>query len=273
MIQEKDFLYRVPIKNALVTAPGQQVRNPEILVDTEGGKGLSTNDFTAAYKSKLDGIASGANNYTLPTASTTVLGGIKTNYVPKEGGTLFKVNTDTEGNANTYIPGLIHGNDEYLSEIEFTADSYTHTSFDGKNFNSYDQEGTNTCTISLPDKDGTLALTSDCGLLVMYGGIVNNNIDFNGYKQNVLISASGNYNISNWYKSSPVGSVIDIYPYGEINGAITADNKYIFQMMGISSTGLPLIVTKKSINLSSDHYIRLIHISDGVYVCVSVLGY
>ena len=84
---------------------------------------------------------------------------------------------------------------------------------------------------------------------------------------------SGNYNISNWYKSSPVGSVIDIYPYVKINGTITADNKYIFQMMGTSSSGLQQIVTKKSINLSSDHYIRLIHINDGVYVCVSVLGY
>jgi len=130
-------------------------------VDAVSGKGLSTNDFTAAYKSKLDGISSGANNYKLPVASTTALGGIKTNYVPKNGGTLFKVNTDTEGNANTYIPGLIYGNDEHLSEIEFTADSEEHTSFDGKDFNSYDQEGTNICTISLPDKDGTLALTSD----------------------------------------------------------------------------------------------------------------
>lgn len=229
--------------------------------------------MTSEDKNKLDGIQYGANKYTLPVASTTALGGIKTNYVPKNGNTLFKVNTDTEGNANTYIPGLIYGNDEYLSEIEFTADSDEHTSFDGKDFHSYDQEGTDKCTISLPNKDGTLALTSDCGLLVMYGGIVNNNIGFDGYKQNVLISASGNYNISNWYNSSPVGSVMDIYPYAEINGTITADDKYIFQMMGTSSTGLPQIVTKKSINLSNQHYIRLIHISDGVYVCVSVLGY
>ena len=79
--------------------------------------------MSSVDKNKLDGIASGANNYSLPTASTTTLGGIKTNYVPESGGTLFKVNTDTEGNANTYIPGLIYGNDEYLSEIEFTADS------------------------------------------------------------------------------------------------------------------------------------------------------
>ena len=229
--------------------------------------------MTAADKNKLDGIASGANNYTLPLASTTALGGIKTNYVPKSGNTLFKVNTDTEGNANTYIPGLIYGNDEYLSEIEFTADSDEHTSFDGKSFHSYDQEGTEKNLIEIPNKSGTFAITSDCGLLVMNGDIVNNNIGFDGYKQNVLISAPGNYNISNWYDSSPVGSVMDIYPYGEISGTITANNKYIFQMMGNSSSGVPTIVAKKSINLSNSHYIRLIHISDGVYVCVSVLGY
>ena len=389
MIQEKDFLYRVPVKTAPITTPGGQIRNPEILVDVEGGEFMhgnildanSTNklinqsvkdavdnklnesgyvtkdlleaettrateqenslktlisaetgartkgdedlsskikaeqtraegkekeisdklaivngdsntegsfrkaiaDVVAAAPEDLDtlkeiadklaGIQSGANKYTLPVASTTALGGIKTNYVPKSGNTLFKVNTDTEGNANTYIPGLIYGNDEYLSEIEFTADSYEHTSFDGKDFHSYDKEGTDKCTISLPNKDGTLALTSDCGLLVMYGGIANNNIGFDGYKQNVLISKSGNYNISNWYNSSPVGSVMDIYPYGEINGTIIADNKYIFQMMGTSSSGLPQIVTKKSINLSNSHYIRLIHTSDGVYVCVSILDY
>lgn len=117
--------------------------------------------MSSVDKNKLDGIDSGANNYKLPVASINSRGGIKTNYVPKGGGTLFKVNTDTEGNANTCIPGLIYGNDEYLSEIEFTTDSDEHTSFDGKDFHSYDQEGTEKCTISLPDKDGTLALTSD----------------------------------------------------------------------------------------------------------------
>ena len=66
---------------------------------------------------------------------------------------------------------------------------------------------------------------------------------------------------------------MDIYPYADINGTITANDKYIFQTMGTSSSGLPIIVTKKSINLSSSHYIRLIHINNGVYVCVSILGY
>lgn len=38
-------------------------------VDKAEGKGLSTNDFSAAYKTKLDGIANGANNYSHPTSS------------------------------------------------------------------------------------------------------------------------------------------------------------------------------------------------------------
>ena len=46
-------------------------------VDKETGKGLSTNDYTTTEKDKLAGIAEGANNYTLPVASST-LGGVKT---------------------------------------------------------------------------------------------------------------------------------------------------------------------------------------------------
>ena len=45
-------------------------------VDAVSGKGLSTNDYTDAEKTKLAGIATGANNYTLPTASASVKGGI-----------------------------------------------------------------------------------------------------------------------------------------------------------------------------------------------------
>lgn len=46
-------------------------------VDKETGKGLSTNDYTTTEKDKLAGIEDGANNYTLPVASST-LGGVKT---------------------------------------------------------------------------------------------------------------------------------------------------------------------------------------------------
>lgn len=46
-------------------------------VSKEAGKGLSTNDYTNAEKEKLAGIETGANNYTLPKASSSTLGGIK----------------------------------------------------------------------------------------------------------------------------------------------------------------------------------------------------
>jgi hypothetical protein len=41
------------------------------------GKGLSTEDYTSTEKTKLENIAENANNYTLPNATTSVLGGIK----------------------------------------------------------------------------------------------------------------------------------------------------------------------------------------------------
>lgn len=68
MIQKKDFLYRVPVKNALVTAPGKQVRNPEILVDLEGGEFMHGNILDANSTNKLidqsvkDAIDNGIEN-------------------------------------------------------------------------------------------------------------------------------------------------------------------------------------------------------------------
>lgn len=53
MIQEKDFLYRVPVKNVLITTPRQQVRNPEILVDIEGGEFMHGNILDANSTNKL----------------------------------------------------------------------------------------------------------------------------------------------------------------------------------------------------------------------------
>lgn len=46
-------------------------------VDKVEGKELSSNDFTDAYKTKLDGIAAQANKYVLPTATDKIIGGVK----------------------------------------------------------------------------------------------------------------------------------------------------------------------------------------------------
>lgn len=55
-----------PVQNKVVT------NNLNDKVDKVTGKGLSTNDYTTAEKEKLAGLS----NYTLPTASASVLGGI-----------------------------------------------------------------------------------------------------------------------------------------------------------------------------------------------------
>lgn len=67
-------------------------------VDKEDGKGLSTNDYTTAEKTKLSGIATGANKYVLPVAGSA-LGGVK------NGG---DITVDSQGQLS--IPdGLIYG--------------------------------------------------------------------------------------------------------------------------------------------------------------------
>ena len=261
--------YEPELVNMTLTAiDGGEVTYPYI----QGATGDSAGVMTAADKTKLDGIATGANKYTLPVASATTLGGIKTGFASKIG-IGWEVDVDEQGNAYANIGGLHSDSKGKIGYIDIEGNNIYAPATRYRNNGISSGLPGNQANFTFPSKSGTLALTSDCGSLIMNGDIVNNNIGFNGYKQNVLISASGNYNISNWYNSSPVGSVMDIYPYDDINGVITAGDKYIFQTMGTSSSGLPIIVTKKSINLSNSHYIRLIHTSDGVYVCVSVLGY
>lgn len=83
------------LKNNIDTLLGKKV-------DKVDGKGLSTNDFTTAYKNKLDGIAEGANKYTLPTASSSTLGGIKTGY--QTSGKVYALQIDSSGNGYVSVP-------------------------------------------------------------------------------------------------------------------------------------------------------------------------
>ena len=58
--------------------------------------------MTGADKAKLDGIAAGANAYSLPTASATVLGGVKTGYTTT--GKDYAVTIDASGNLHVNVP-------------------------------------------------------------------------------------------------------------------------------------------------------------------------
>lgn len=58
--------------------------------------------MSAADKQKLDGIAAGANKYTLPAASSTALGGMKIGY--KESGKNYSVKLDDNNQAYVTVP-------------------------------------------------------------------------------------------------------------------------------------------------------------------------
>ena len=113
--------------------------------------------MSSTDKAKLDGIASGANNYKLPTASANTLGGIKTGYNDTADASKWAVKVDNNGNAFVPISGLYHNNNGVSSLIVGSANtaSYNASSIV---FNSQDH-GEYSC--DFPTRGGTLALTSD----------------------------------------------------------------------------------------------------------------
>ena len=81
-LNAKGYLTSIPseyITETELNSKGYLTQHQDISgkVDKVDGKGLSTNDYTTTEKNKLNGIEENANNYSLPIASSTVLGGIK----------------------------------------------------------------------------------------------------------------------------------------------------------------------------------------------------
>ena len=127
-------------------------------VDKVAGKELSSNDFTDALLTKLNGIEEGANKYVLPTATGSVLGGVKvgTTLAIASGvlnmkavgtaGTYTKVTVDAYGRVTghaslvaTDIPNLpwskiTSGKPTTLAGYGIT-DAYTKTEADGRYVN------------------------------------------------------------------------------------------------------------------------------------------
>lgn len=96
-------------------------------VDKVTGKGLSTNDFTAAYKSKLDGIAAGANAYVLPTATKDTLGGVKVNAVDDGTITSYQGANTTLRNGRLMCDLVSDSQNGALSKTDYTAFKKTGT--------------------------------------------------------------------------------------------------------------------------------------------------
>lgn len=78
-------------------------------VDKIDGKSLSTEDFTSAEKTKLAGIESGANNYTLPSATVSEIGGVRVlyvgNYTPSDKNDYYNIlKAESSNRAVAWIP-------------------------------------------------------------------------------------------------------------------------------------------------------------------------
>ena len=76
-------------------------------VEKVDGKGLSTNDYTTDEKNKLAGIEPDANNYSLPVATSDVLGGVKsgTDITVDSAGNV-SVNDDSHNHIVANVDGL-----------------------------------------------------------------------------------------------------------------------------------------------------------------------
>lgn len=111
-------------------------------------------------KQKLDGIASGANNYTLPAATTDNLGGVRvsTSYGQYKNNP-WPIYVNRDGKIYTDIRGLGNNGQNSISYIELTEENTT-TRYYNKRITLFPSESYEQ-TIDLPTKSGTLALTSD----------------------------------------------------------------------------------------------------------------
>lgn len=120
--------------NAYVNVPWTD-NNTTYSVATTSANGL----MSRADKSKLDGIATGANNYSLPKSTTTALGGVMIGY--SANGKNYAVQLDTSGKAYVNVPwtdtnttynvvtqsanGLMSAADKKLLDFQTGANSVT----------------------------------------------------------------------------------------------------------------------------------------------------
>jgi hypothetical protein len=191
-------------------------------------------------KAKLDGIASGANNYSLPTASATTLGGIKTGYNDTADASKWAVKVDNNGNAFVPISGLNHDSNNIVSNLVVGSHNIASYNAAAIVFDSQDH-GEYSCRF--PTKGGTFALTSDLSDLCKFNFInsinkcksdrINflfryneSNIDlapFDDYSDGIILLMSGSANSTtirhssgSWFcEGNEIGSTSIMHMYVE----------------------------------------------------------
>lgn len=112
-------------------------------------------------KVKLNGIASGANNYTLPAASETTLGGIKVSgsIGNTDHSKYWPIYVDSNGVVRTIITGLNRTRDGNIRSIK-VQDLEAYAKYGVSNIEINDGYG-EISNVTLPSRSGTLAVLGD----------------------------------------------------------------------------------------------------------------
>ena len=113
--------------------------------------------MSAADKSKLNRIESGANNYTLPIASSTALGGIKVS--ANANGSSWPICVDGNGLAETKIVGLTKVDNILYNVI--LSDGVISAYYNANGIAIEDRAHKKHTNITFPTESGALAITSD----------------------------------------------------------------------------------------------------------------
>ena len=112
-------------------------------------------------KVKLDGIASGANNYSLPVSSNTTLGGIKVSMPAQDTGTSWPIVLDNNGVAYTSINGLNKNNLDGSVENVIAKNNKYSTTYSSTKIQIRDMSQNKSALLDFPAKSGKFALLSD----------------------------------------------------------------------------------------------------------------
>lgn len=220
-------------------------------VEISNASGGLNGFMSASDKNKLDNIAAGANNYTLPIASDTTLGGIKTGYTQRTSDISYPVSVDKAGNAWVTIPDLYcrDGLIERLTISDPNTDDNAIYYHDGIEVNG--------SKISFPKKSGTFALTSDISPIVFEHATDGNVyiITYIGMHQVDLLEKSERYNVFDWFNYGEKGSILDIYcDVGVDNARLIVTNEVQFILNGKGTNVIS--TTNKHIRLiNCDNYI------------------
>ena len=116
--------------------------------------------MSSTDKAKLDGIASGANNYSLPVASQNTLGGILSSPISGTNTSLWPITVTAQAIACTNINGLMRSPSGSIASIFIESGDYT-TNYTATTIRKENVAQNKAAVLDIPSKSGTLALTSD----------------------------------------------------------------------------------------------------------------